>query len=228
MNFDDISEQEKVLGPLFATAAKSNVPVFGPDKFKSSNIKQLLDTAIKKSLQSPKDPIVNLLASVDLEMSQTLSNTGISHLQLEGKGSKTEDSEKISAESDPPNKVYSSREAHDRLHYSTLSLVPSTKSRSELLDHVMLRRAVDGYLFDCENNKTVVSDDPWLQDLWEWIKGKSSRRTNYCMLSNCIGAEEAALGNRMVSGPLDLSYMGVYTIWMNLLGKPSPQSLCSC
>ena len=38
-----------------------------------------------------------------------------------------------------------------------------------------------------------------------------------------LGAEEAANDDGMVSGPLDLSYMGVYTVWMNLLGKSSRQ-----
>jgi hypothetical protein len=33
-----------------------------------------------------------------------------------------------------------------------------------------------------------------------------------------LGADEAAKDDGMVSGPLDLSYMGVYTIWMNFLG----------
>ncbi len=177
MNFEDACERESVLGPLFATAAKADVPVFGPDKFHSSKMQKLLDTAIKKSLQSPEDPIVDLLASVDLEMSQTLSHTGIPRPQIEGKGCKTGYSEKTSAELSPSTKVYTSREVHDRLHFSTLSLVPSSKLKSELLDHVMLRRAVDGYLFDCKLNKTIVSDDQWLQDLWEWIKCKSSRRT---------------------------------------------------
>lgn len=32
------------------------------------------------------------------------------------------------------------------------------------------------------------------------------------------GAQEAAANDGMVSGTLDLSYMGVYTIWMNSLG----------
>jgi hypothetical protein len=221
MNFDEASEQEKVLGPLFATAAKSNVPVFGPDKFQSSKTKTILDTAIKKSLHSQEDPIVDLLESVNL--SQTLSDTGILNSQLESKGSNIESSEKASAESGLSNKVYTSREVHDKLHYSTLSLVPSTKSRSELLDHVMLRRAVDGYLFDCKVNKALVSDDPWLQDLWEWIKGQSSPHMKYYMLSIHTGAEEAAQDDGMVSQPLDLSYMGVYTIWMNLLGETPAQ-----
>ena len=173
MKFEDASEKENVLGPLFATAVKSEVPIFGPDRFQSSKIKARLDTAIKKSLQSSEDPIVDLLASVDLEVSQAFCNTGISQSQLEGKGSKIGGSEKTSAELIPSNKVYTSREMHDRSHYSTLSLVPSTKSRSELLGNVMLRRAMDGYLFDCKVNKTVVADDQWLQELWEWIKGKS-------------------------------------------------------
>ena len=33
-----------------------------------------------------------------------------------------------------------------------------------------------------------------------------------------IGAEEVAKNDGMVAMPLDLSYMGVYTVWMNLLG----------
>jgi hypothetical protein len=37
-----------------------------------------------------------------------------------------------------------------------------------------------------------------------------------------LGAEHAAVDDGMVSGPLDLSYMGVYTIWMNLLGTSDP------
>jgi hypothetical protein len=35
-----------------------------------------------------------------------------------------------------------------------------------------------------------------------------------------IGAEEAAADGGMISNPLDLGYMGVYTIWANDLGKP--------
>lgn len=45
------------------------------------------------------------------------------------------------------------------------------------------------------------------------------------MLNGHSGAEEAAQDDRMVSRPLDLSYMGVYTIWMNLLGETYAQFL---
>jgi hypothetical protein len=165
--------------------------------------------------------VVDLLTLEDSEMSQsqTLSETGISTSQVDGKGTKIGGNEKPSADFSTSNKAYTSREVHDKLHYSTLSLVPSRKPRSELLDHVMLRRALDGYLFDCKINKTVATHDQWLQNLWEWIQGKISRVLDYYMPNIHPGAEEAAQDDRMVSRPLDLSYMGVYTLWMNLLGE---------
>ncbi len=41
------------------------------------------------------------------------------------------------------------------------------------------------------------------------------------LLLTLIGAEEAAKDDGMVSMPLDLGYMGVYTVWMNILGNPN-------
>ncbi|CAD6500815.1 BgTH12-06521 [Blumeria graminis f. sp. triticale] len=75
------------------------------------------------------------------------------------------------------------------------------RSASEKLDQINLVTA--GYLFDCQKNKRLVGNDSGLADLWEWISG----------------AEEAAASNGMVSGSLDLSYLGVYYIWTNQLGK---------
>lgn len=34
-----------------------------------------------------------------------------------------------------------------------------------------------------------------------------------------VGAQAAAANGGMISGPLDLSWMGVYTIWINSLGS---------
>jgi len=41
-----------------------------------------------------------------------------------------------------------------------------------ILDHVMLLRAKEKYLFDCQLNQRVISDDPWLRDIWAWIGGE--------------------------------------------------------
>ena len=39
---------------------------------------------------------------------------------------------------------------------------------------------------------------------------------------NLAGAEKLVKYDRMVSAPIDLSYMGVFTIWTNDLGTLSP------
>jgi len=206
MTFEDVSERVKVRGPLFAAAAKLNVAVFGPAKFHSPRSQTLLNAAIEKSLRSSENPIVQLTSSVDLELSKShfLSDAGISTSQLS-----------------TSTQVYTNREVHDQLHYSMLGLIGSRKPRSRLLDHIMLRRALDGYLFDCKINKRIATDDQWLQDTWEWIQGKSSQVLQTYMLKVYTGAHEAAQDDRMVCRPLDLSYMGVYTIWMNALGGTS-------
>lgn len=43
---------------------------------------------------------------------------------------------------------------------------------------------------------------------------------NICS-DHLVGAEELAKHDGMVSAPIDLSYMGVYTIWTNDLGMKS-------
>jgi WD repeat-containing protein mio len=206
MTFEDASEGVKIRGPLFAAATKLNVAVFGPAKFHSPRSQTLLNAAIKKSLRSSENPIVDLASSIDLELSQShfLSNASISTSQLS-----------------TSTQVYTNREVHDQLHYSTLGLTRSKKHRSGLLDHIMLRRALDGYLFDCKINKRIATDDQWLQDTWEWIQGESSQVLETYMLKVHAGAHEAAQDDTMVCRPLDLSYMGVYTIWMNVLGGTS-------
>jgi WD repeat-containing protein mio len=206
MTFEDASEGVKIRGPLFAAATKLNVAVFGPAKFHSPRSQTLLNAAIKKSLRSSENPIVDLASSIDLELSQShfLSNASISTSQLS-----------------TSTQVYTNREVHDQLHYSTLGLTRSKKPRSGLLDHIMLRRALDGYLFDCKINKRIATDDQWLQDTWEWIQGESSQVLETYMLKVHAGAHEAAQDDTMACRPLDLSYMGVYTIWMNVLGGTS-------
>ncbi|KAI9811274.1 MAG: hypothetical protein M1832_000921 [Thelocarpon impressellum] len=70
------------------------------------------------------------------------------------------------------------------------------------LHTVERRRAEEGYLFNCQKNAEIVADDPWLQDLWLWLDG----------------AEEAAKHDGMVSGRLDLSFLGVHAVWTGELG----------
>jgi WD repeat-containing protein mio len=67
---------------------------------------------------------------------------------------------------------YSSRRRHEHLLFMgkvRFSLEPQdvltlmTTSR---------RRCEEGYRLDCYKNKDIVSEDPWLQDMWSWIGSK--------------------------------------------------------
>ena len=174
MNFSDPSERDKVFGPLYATAAKAQIPIFGPEKFTSKNAQQLLDSTLKQDLQSEENPVVNLLPTKKLKMGQRPSD--ISQFG----GSLSEDLEKLKVESQglkdtestTSKKLSSHRELHDQAHYTVRLDATSTESKEELLNHAMLQRAIDGYLFDCKMNKAIVKDDLWLRDVWEWIEGR--------------------------------------------------------
>jgi hypothetical protein len=174
MEFADPNERDKVLGPLYATAAKAELPIFGPNKFTSKNVQQLLKLTVQQDLQSKEDPVINLLGKKKPKMGQLpsdLSQSGgslsedLDKLQLESQR------EEEKAESKTSKKTFSYRELHDKAHY-TVRLDSTSKSKEELLDHVMLQRADKGYLFDCKANKSIVGDDKWLQGVWEWIQGQ--------------------------------------------------------
>lgn len=63
------------------------------------------------------------------------------------------------------------------------------------------RRAQEGYSLDCAKNIGIVSNDPWLQDVWTLVDRMDAH----------------AAGDGMVGNGLDLKYLGVSSIWANEL-----------
>lgn len=60
----------------------------------------------------------------------------------------------------------SSREKHEDLLLGTRTL----EIREALtLGNLARYRCKEGYLFDCKQNKKIVRDDSWLQEMWTWI-----------------------------------------------------------
>jgi hypothetical protein len=172
MRFKDAKESEAVLGPLFATQAKAAIPVFGPDKFRSKDTKLKINAAVKDALKSPEHSVINLHEPPDADVGPTSSNLIVGSLGDQLEQLSISKSGNVEPENTVPASMYSSRELHDRSHFSSFSFRGSTGSLSEKLDNVLLRRAKSGYLFDCKNNKRIVSDDAWLRDVWDWIDGK--------------------------------------------------------
>ncbi|KAK7749340.1 hypothetical protein SLS62_008192 [Diatrype stigma] len=87
----------------------------------------------------------------------------------------------------------SNRQLHEKLLALTQGAKGLPKEAQAVLDHTMLLRAKERYLFDCAENREVVADDPWLQDLWDWI----------------AGAEESATDDGMVASGVDVGYLGL-------------------
>ncbi|KAF2477013.1 uncharacterized protein BDR25DRAFT_178888, partial [Lindgomyces ingoldianus] len=63
------------------------------------------------------------------------------------------------------------------------------------------QRCQEGYNLDCRRNKEVVANDPWLVDAWNLIERMDAHACN----------------EGMVGGDLDLTYLGVASIWANKL-----------
>jgi WD repeat-containing protein mio len=176
MEFNDPNERDKVLGPLFASEAKADAAIFGPRKFTLKSTKVKLESSVKMMLQYTLDPVINMLAPAEAVTIPELSSpkpsvrsVNLEQSRLESKVTRAT-SKTIDLVSSA--KVLSSREQHDKSHYTTKNFGQFVKPKSDILDHVMLQRAARGYLFDCEQNKAIVADDPWLQDVWGWVKGK--------------------------------------------------------
>ncbi|KAK2739865.1 hypothetical protein FQN57_006441 [Myotisia sp. PD_48] len=64
-------------------------------------------------------------------------------------------------------------------------------------------RCLEGYLLDSEKNKSVLADDPSLQELWSWI----GRARSY------------SAGDSMIVHGVDMNYLGICNIWNGNFGR---------
>ncbi|KAM3070267.1 hypothetical protein ACMFMG_010103 [Clarireedia jacksonii] len=242
MEFADLTEREINLGPLHADELKSDVPMFGPDKYTEPHVQLSIANALRKALQRSytltseavkseesgtqrsraaytktsfeeavtkqskftDDPVSEVFILKDGLSSEHRTDTDVlsndlSHVKLTAAEGKKGDEL-------TENEAYSSREMHERAHQFSL---PASKAEAMLIDQLFIKRALGGYLFDSEANKELVKEDPWLVDVWDWI--------------SC--AEKAAKDDGMVSSKLDLSYLGVHTLWNNNLGGKAESRL---
>lgn len=168
MKFNDPKEQEAHLGPLFATTMMADKPIFGNASFKNPEVADSLRADFEKAVHSGADIIADLEdptknLTLDDDELEKLQNLQLEEGQIEkGKG----------------KAVWTSRERHDADHYATHRARPGSKMHHQILDHIMLQRALDGYLFNCDINIRLTKDDLWLQDSWVWIKGKLASLSN--------------------------------------------------
>lgn len=179
------SQATETLGPFFVEHALSDIPVFGPDK---ADVGAITDEAMQGD--APEDELLvdQIASAAPLPEAFTTANTVAEKLKALRQyiWSSTNPSvlEKLTSQqiSDPmtllrlqdcpedPSKQ-SSRSLHEALLNSTLETSGFPKAAHAVLDHTMLLRAREKYLFDCRANRAVVDDDPWLRGVWGWIEG---------------------------------------------------------
>ncbi|KAI9720797.1 MAG: hypothetical protein M1812_002636 [Candelaria pacifica] len=104
---------------------------------------------------------------------------------------------------EPHGNFLSSREAHEKLFSHGPSSFRLDITDALVSASVYRQRSQEGYLLKCDENIDIVADDPWLQELWTFIQY----------------AEEDAEENATIYETMDLSYLGIYAIWNNDLGK---------
>ncbi|KAF6842454.1 WD repeat domain-containing protein [Colletotrichum musicola] len=213
------SQCSDMLGPLFVEQALTDIAIFGPNKV---DVQSIVDKTLQSKF-SAADLNSKLVGSVDrsppsLDKSKTIAERmralrsnlkekaklfEASGVEISALEESTSSLAQLSLSTDGP---VSCRHMHESLVSLPLKARGLSTESQCLLDHVMLLRAKEKYLFDCNINRSVVSDDPWLRFVWDWI----------------ADAEDAAHDGGMKLEPLDLSYMGVCTLWCNDLGqKPS-------
>ncbi|KAI0010132.1 hypothetical protein F4779DRAFT_578845, partial [Xylariaceae sp. FL0662B] len=214
----EVSQYPEMMGSLNIDEAFRDTPLFGDRK-------ESVSTVIQQALQSPQpniDPIGDFEAS----------NAPLPELFTQGsniadrlRGLRKYSKDTLKPPTHPDNQVQrpstieeldqsftdlsvkgdglpTNRQLHERLLTSTMDTKGFPKKAQAVLDHVMIMRSKEKYLFNYPANREIVSDDPWLRDLWDWVNG----------------AAEATSDEGMVSQGIDLSYLGVYHIWTSNLG----------
>ncbi|KAK7969140.1 hypothetical protein PG988_008213 [Apiospora saccharicola] len=215
----DASQFPEMVGPLLVHEALSDVPIFGdtpadvdaivnhtlssqPSEYhKTYDVeasgKGLPETYTNGSSMAEK---LRALRQFSKEISRETKSNGKSGKRHSTVEDITQDMDNLSTDRPGPP---SNRQLHERLLSLTQETAGFPKDAHALLDHVALLRASDKYLFNFAANRDLVSDDPWIRDVWDWI----------------TGAEQDAEDEGMTAMGIDLSYMGTRTIWANDLGQ---------
>lgn len=173
----------ETLGPIFTEQALSEIPIFGPEK---ADIGAIAEKALEA--YSPGDDLLfdTAASEVPLPLAFTKAATVAEKLQAlrayiqevrranssdqDGQQGQREHVEKLSEMSLESASSRSNRSLHESLLGTTMDTAGFPKDAQIVLDHVMLLRAKEKYLFDCRVNRAVVADDPWLKGIWGWIE----------------------------------------------------------
>ncbi|KAI1429230.1 hypothetical protein F5Y12DRAFT_782001 [Xylaria sp. FL1777] len=202
MQFDAVQYPE-IMGSLLIDDAVKYTPLFGNEKESVATIV----SHVLESLPPETDKVLDFEAKESLPQSFADAGTTADKILVLRKYAYQ------SRETTPGEGtgLVSNRQAHENLLATTLNTKGFAKAAQIVLDHVILLRSYEKYLFDYAANINIVSDDPWLKDLWLWVARASS----------------AAYDDAMVTQGIDYSFLGVVPIWTRDLGRQGTSRLAN-
>jgi len=164
----ELSQAQEMLAPLLTEQALASIPVFGPDKPNVAQLTKLVEKAILSNT-----PIITLNAGQETgipDVYQQASSVAekLAALRLTLDESSNPQNGRRRADSELPSQL----ERHEELLSKIRNASCFPNEAQAVLDHSMLIRAKEGYLFNYAKNQQVVADDPWLQDVWAWVAGE--------------------------------------------------------
>lgn len=170
------SQVPEMLGPVLVEQALDDVPIFGPDR-------KDLNSLVEKATSSDASTyVLQDLVADDRPLPEAFTNASTTAEKLRAlrahvkakPGQKSVDAVAESVEdmslsaTDPPTNC----ELHEELLSTLFAAQGLPREAWTVIDHAMLLRAREKYLFDPSTNIAVVDDDPWLRYLWGWVRGE--------------------------------------------------------
>ncbi|TVY79402.1 SEH-associated protein 4 [Fusarium oxysporum f. sp. cubense] len=210
------SQAPDMLGPLLVEEALSEVPLFGPE---SANVRA--DTEALLKANNMTSVVIEDIGATTRPLPEAFHKASTVAAKIRAlrafvrdefqapKGIKPRVGDTKIVESETSemslasDSLGSCREIHDALLASLAEAEGLPREAQNVLDHNMLLRAKEKYLFDAVANRDIVADDPWVKYIWDWV----------------ATAEDNADDGGMILSNIDLSYVGVHSIWTNNLGR---------
>lgn len=175
------SQAHALLGPLFTERALSDIPLFGSER---PNI-----NALAGKTMNPATPLEGLLDKHHEEDNLPTSFTQATSLAAKLIALRKASQDAAIGQGQTNGQLggvpSSQLQRHERLLSETKSNMFRFPSPVQaILDHTMLLRAKEGYLFNHEKNQKIVADDSWLRDVWAWVAGGFADSTLSVNLTN--------------------------------------------
>lgn len=191
-----------MLGPLLVDSALSDIPVFGPD---SIDIQEAVSAALRPA--APGSIRAELTNGINRSLPDSFYNTKSAAQKLRAIRAFVREELEHSDNSDALQSQLTSlklvKDAEDgmplasngaescrEMHEALLSILAETKGLPReaqcVVDHSMLLRAQEMYLFDAVKNRDVVADDPWTRFIWDWIAGRLMSKCSSIIKLTCV------------------------------------------